>query len=1025
MIPRALFLSLACMLVAAPLQADPADVPPEVQDEIVLLSAAASRASVAGRLRVHVEGPQGAPVAAFGAIPDRRLFSRLPAGERGGIGTALGRGPFSAADVWLAFSVLNTTEDAAWALVADGVGFRPTTMVVVAEDGSRAQFGGVALERLRHDAGFAGFAVYRLRLPANELSTVYLRLGAGAALGPDLQLWSTGAFIVYAGKLAGFSGIMTGLAVFACAVYVFQVALRGSGRGLPGSANGVATTLRYAYAILALCSIALGRWGGGGPAALFGACALAAEAVSSLGPWLGKGYRASTFYRHAAPRLVFAMALGALLGAERGAMALPPVPRLMSFVLPVGLLAQLALFVVIEAAAYIRKAKAGAEEADRLTTRLEAEIRGGADFMTATAAALRGPLYGLLGILENLDAVVADLPSMPKAAVSDLALARAEAARLDNLVSNILSYSGVGLSRVTVEDIDLASLARAAGGLLRVAVAGRGIHIEVEAPIIEMRSDLGLVHRLLYTAMNRAARADGAMHVQLTASSDDTSVRVLIAGDGIDPQQPAHGSAPVLDMDLTVLSRLAGLLGGSFIRERSGRRTILSFSMPRYIESTDPEREGTGQGMPLPVDPSMQPLLDESDFKAGGDKARSAGRVLVVGNEPVALLAIKRRLESSSWSVEVTVSAVDALSRTLSADPFDIVIIDSAMPEMSGFDFCESVRETRGPESVPIILLVEAGRADEIERAFRCGANDYIARPASGVELEARVRTHVDLASSVRRELEQAARMAEFDKYRTLALLSAGVAHEINTPNNAVLRNVPILKEIWSSLDVVVERLHREESGFSLRGFGYDDLKRDIPDMLGDLYMGAQDIKKIVEGLKDYAGAPSDASAPCPIDVNDSVRYAVRLLKHSITVSTERFALILPDGLPPVRADRLKLTQVVVNVLENALQALPDRSRGVRVETAAIEQPGGIVSVLVKVADEGTGMTPETLASVFHPFFTTKRDRGGSGLGLAVASGIVHDMAGSIDFSSIPGTGTEATIRIPAAIQAGRSDDGR
>ena len=293
------------------------------------------------------------------------------------------------------------------------------------------------------------------------------------------------------------------------------------------------------------------------------------------------------------------------------------------------------------------------------------------------------------------------------------------------------------------------------------------------------------------------------------------------------------------------------------------------------------------------------------------------------------------------------------------------------------------------------------------------------------MELEARVRTHVDLASSVRRELEQAARMAEFDKYRTLALLSAGVAHEINTPNNAVLRNVPILKEIWSSLDVVVERLHREESGFSLRGFGYDDLKRDIPDMLGDLYMGAQDIKKIVEGLKDYAGAPSDASAPCPIDVNDSVRYAVRLLKHSITVSTERFALILPDGLPPVRADRLKLTQVVVNVLENALQALPDRSRGVRVETAAIEQPGGIVSVLVKVADEGTGMTPETLSSVFHPFFTTKRDRGGSGLGLAVASGIVHDMAGSIDFSSIPGTGTEATIRIPAAIQAGRSDDGR
>jgi len=84
MIPGVLFLALACFLASAPLHADVADAPPEVQDELVVLSAAASRVSVAARLRVHVEGPQGAPVSGFGAIPDRRLFSKLPVGERGG-----------------------------------------------------------------------------------------------------------------------------------------------------------------------------------------------------------------------------------------------------------------------------------------------------------------------------------------------------------------------------------------------------------------------------------------------------------------------------------------------------------------------------------------------------------------------------------------------------------------------------------------------------------------------------------------------------------------------------------------------------------------------------------------------------------------------------------------------------------------------------------------------------------------------------------------------------------------------------
>jgi signal transduction histidine kinase len=452
-----------------------------------------------------------------------------------------------------------------------------------------------------------------------------------------------------------------------------------------------------------------------------------------------------------------------------------------------------------------------------------------------------------------------------------------------------------------------------------------------------------------------------------------------------------------------------------------GTLNIHSLILPRQFEST-----ATNSAANVGLDKRFVARNDFSFFEEClQDKPVSnAGIVLIAGNEPVSLLAMKRRLEASFWNVSVTVSANEALSRVTGGDRCDIVIIESTMPEMSGFDFCESVRANKETEALPIIVLVEAGRPDEVERAFRSGASDYMVSPSSGIELAARVKTHVNLAASVRREFEQAARMADLDKYRTLAMLSAGVAHEINTPNNAMLRNVPMLREIWAALEVVVERMNREEGGFSVRGFGYQDLKEGIPDILNDLYMGAQDIKRIVEGLKDYARAPSESVHFELVDVHDPVRYAVRLLKHSITLSTEHFDLSLDPGLPRVNADRLKLTQVLVNVLENALQALPDRSKAVRLETSLAPGTGDSRTVIIRVVDEGCGMDAETLALVFDPFFTTKRDKGGSGLGLAVASGIVHDIGGAIELKSEPGKGTEAIISIPAAGFAGRSTDG-
>lgn len=994
--------------------------PPARNEALVLGSEVVS---LAGKLKVGLDSPGGLSLSALNVEPDRKRFFHLPVNRFDGVGASLRSAPLGQSVLWLAFSLRSGHGSDAWALVADGAAFKPSALVFVDEDGGRSLYSGDTLAGRRVDTLKSDLSAYLLDLPPEKPLTVYLRLEPGSTLGRSLGLWPLPLLKRQLELVSVISGTLAGFAISLSLTYALFIvaALRlggtQSGETWPRSGSGrrkrhPGMVLGLAYPLFACVSIVMGRHGGGVSALLAGqgaaryltSVALAALAILSeaalacMRAAARPGWRAGTrsLARLALPRLAFAAISGFFAFSTRSTFA--------SFALPLGLVLHIGSSGIAEVAWLVRRARASMAEAGRQLSELDLEARGGRDFLTATAAALRGPLHGLLGILDNLALAISQPQAISREALSDISFARAEAIRLDNLVSNILSYSGMGPPRLTPEDFDLASLARSVAGLLRVTLAGRNIRIEIEAPITELRLDLGVTHRLLYTTLNRAARTGGVKTVRLDIQSDERVV-VYVRDDGLDPA--------ATDMETVVLGRLASLSGGTFEYRREAGSNIHIIELPRSAPARVDD-SGAGESRAYRLEAWPLGEVEAPDF---GPAPGAAGRVLVIGNEPVALIATRRRLEASGWSVETTVSSAAALDRVLAGQPCDIVIIDSNMPELDAFDFCRALRAGRGTELVPIIVLTEAGRSDEIERAFRSGANDYIVRPASGIELAARVKTHVDLASSIRRELEQAARFAEFDKYRTLAMLSAGIAHEINTPNNAVLRNVPMLKEIWQALDGVIDRLHREEGGFSVRGFGYEDLKSDIPDILNDLYMGAQDIKKIVEGLKDYVRAPSDLPDLPLVEVNECIRYASRLLKHTIAVSTEHFELGLAESLPAVRADRLKLTQVIVNVLENAIQSLPDGKGGVRVDTGT-EIRDGTVSVFIRVSDEGIGMTDEILSNVFEPFFTTKRERGGSGLGLAVVSGILRDMGGGMELVSRPGNGTVATIRLPASSAA-------
>lgn len=148
------------------------------------------------------------------------------------------------------------------------------------------------------------------------------------------------------------------------------------------------------------------------------------------------------------------------------------------------------------------------------------------------------------------------------------------------------------------------------------------------------------------------------------------------------------------------------------------------------------------------------------------------------------------------------------------------------------------------------------------------------------------------------------------------------------------------------------------------------------------------------------------------VDFNTVVQAAVRLVDSSIRSSTTKFTAEYAPCLPPILGNAQRIEQVVVNLILNACQALPDMEHGVHLTTSYDQTEGAVVFTL---ADEGSGIAPEHLSRLTDPFFTTRRESGGTGLGLSVSATIVKEHNGTLEFTSTPGSGTTVTLTLTGA----------
>ncbi len=256
------------------------------------------------------------------------------------------------------------------------------------------------------------------------------------------------------------------------------------------------------------------------------------------------------------------------------------------------------------------------------------------------------------------------------------------------------------------------------------------------------------------------------------------------------------------------------------------------------------------------------------------------------------------------------------------------------------------------------------------------------------------------------------AKLVQTNKMTSIGLLVSGLAHDVNNPNGSIMLAAHLLAKSWKDIGPILDNYRDNEGDFVVGGHRYSHVRDTLPYHIAGIMENSRRIEGIINNLKDFV-RKGKANLSLATDVNDVVSVSASILNSHIKRQTNHFKLELAEKLPSIKGNPQQLEQVVINLILNALQALPDKKRGVRVVTSA-DMVNGFV--IIAVHDEGCGMSQEVRDRIFEPFFSTKIDRGGTGLGLAISNFIVKEHNGTLEFVSEPGKGTTALVKLPLEI---------
>ncbi len=333
----------------------------------------------------------------------------------------------------------------------------------------------------------------------------------------------------------------------------------------------------------------------------------------------------------------------------------------------------------------------------------------------------------------------------------------------------------------------------------------------------------------------------------------------------------------------------------------------------------------------------------------------------------------------------------------------DLVVLDWMMPGKDGLQLCQALRSREENKDLKIVLLT--ARADEDSKidALQAGADDFLTKPFSSVEVRTRVRnllragqmqrdlraSNDDLTATLTKLRDTETMLIQSEKMNAIGSLSAGLLHEINNPLNYTLTAISITHQFR------------------------DTLSEDLREILDDVEEGMTRIRDVVTDLKTFA-YPEKAGVEADVAVSELLRSALKITAGEL--DGVRVDVDLPEDFE-VRGQKTQLMHIFINLLNNASRAMREANlAGPRVVTVRGRTLGDLA--VVELRDSGPGIPAEIINRVFDPFFTTRAVGSGMGMGLSICHTILDSHRGTIRVENHPDGGAHFTIELPLAESA-------
>jgi signal transduction histidine kinase len=361
-----------------------------------------------------------------------------------------------------------------------------------------------------------------------------------------------------------------------------------------------------------------------------------------------------------------------------------------------------------------------------------------------------------------------------------------------------------------------------------------------------------------------------------------------------------------------------------------------------------------------------------------GPDAAPSHRVLLVEDDDDLRGSLADVLEAAGYDVEHAANGQEAIECLSDEAPPDVIVLDLMMPVMDGWQFRAWQKRSPTQVSTPVVVLSANGSP----QAAAIDADLYLSKPVGRRALVEAVR-HVIALRDRKRDNGEAARA---DRLASLHTVAAGIAHEINNPLAALLASVQLARARLSLLE----------------GAG------EVSSLLEMAQQSAEQIRRVVRDVMLLVRSDDGLDELVdPIEVLESALGMVGAALGEHHVLQREY-----QPIPAIRGSRARVTQVILNLLTNALDALPvDQAGTLRTRTFV----GRRGEAIIEVSDSGSGIPADHQAKIFEPFFTTKPPGKGIGLGLSICHEIVRAMGGRITIDSELGRGTTFRVAFPAA----------